>query len=110
MKWLVLAATAVTIGLSTAPVHAGQKSVLDNDPDLFAVVTPDRLLGHQTRREWLKLWPVLGKEYWAAWDCMDKACDTAQRARERATAKLIDRLPTDPKPEDAPSVPRTGAK
>jgi len=110
MKRLMIAAIVLAACSSSAPALAGSKSVLDNDPDMFAVVTPDRLLGKTTRRQWLTLWPVPGKEYWAAWDCKDKACDSAQRAHERATAKLIPRIATDPKPEDAASVPQTGAK
>jgi hypothetical protein len=82
-----------------------KKSVLDHEPELFAVVTPDRLLGRHTRRQWLDLWPVNGREYWAAWDCKGKLCDTPDRAHIRATAKLIPRTDADPKPlpADAPA-------
>lgn len=74
------------------------KGALGPDPDRFAVVTPDRRLGDMTRRKWLTLWPVNGREYWAAWDCKDKPCDTPQRAHIRETAKLIPRTDKDPKP------------
>lgn len=108
MKPLILATVIATFGAAAAHAAPPPKTALD-DPDLFAVVTPDRLLGGMTRRKWLTLWPVPGREYWAAWDCKGKPCDTPERAHERATAKLVQRLETDPKPEDAPSVPRTGA-
>ena len=110
MKGALMAMAALSLIATTCHAGPAPKSVLDNDPDLFAVVKPDRLLGDQTRRQWLTMWPVNGREYWAAWDCKDKPCDTKQRAHERATSKLIERLPTDPKPEDAPRVPKTGAK
>lgn len=103
----ILIAGVILFG-GNAQAGPPKKSVLDNDPDLFAVVTPDRLLGSDTRRQWLTLWPVNGREYWAAWDCKGKPCDTPQRVHERETAKLIPRLATDPKPEDAPLVPRKG--
>lgn len=108
MKSIASAILICFFAVSSTNAGEARKSALGNDPDLFAVVTPDRLLHGMTRRKWLTLWPVPGKEYWAAWDCKGKPCDTPQRAHERATAKLIERLDTDPKPEDAPTVPRTG--
>ena len=91
-----------------ASAEAPRKSVLDNDPDLFAVVTPDRLLPKMSRREWLTLWPVNGREYWAAWDCKGRLCDTQERAHIRATAKLIPRTDKDPKPFSTEAQSRAG--
>lgn len=104
---LVMLTSLVLLPASTW-AEAPKKSVLDNDPDLFAVVTPDRLLPKMTRREWLTLWPVNGREYWAAWDCKGKPCDTRDRAHIRATSKLISRTEKDPKPLSADTPPPTG--
>ncbi|HWU61479.1 MAG TPA: hypothetical protein VN112_05580 [Ensifer sp.] len=105
MKNLILAALAGLLLSPTATfAEAPKRSVLDNEPELFAVVTPDRLLGRHTRRQWLTLWPGNGREYWAAWDCKGKPCDTPKRAHIRATAKLIPRTDKDPKPL-APDTP-----
>jgi hypothetical protein len=98
-----LAALSIAVLLATgAEARTAPKSALDHDPDMFAVVTPDRLLGTTTRRQWLTLYPVLGREYWAAWDCKGKLCDTAKRKHIRETAKLITRTDADPKPVDSP--------
>lgn len=96
-----LLATALTFAFGAgvaAPSIAAPKSNRDNYSDAFALVTPDSLLGSTTRRQWLKLWPVPGREYWAAWDCKGMPCDTPQRKHIRATAKLIARTDEDPKP------------
>lgn len=76
------------------------KDVLANDPDLFAVVTPDRLLHGMTREQWLELYPVEGRVYWDAWACKNKPCDTKEKTHIRATAKLISR------PSKSGSAPR----
>ena len=110
MKLAILVAVALIVSDGAAHAQAGKRDALDNDPDLFAIVTPDRSLGDMTRRKWLTLWPVPGREYWAAWDCKGKPCDTPQRVHERAVAKLIPRLSTDPKPEAAPLAPSKGIK
>ncbi len=94
----VLLAFAVACTASQAYARPSSKGALDNTADLFAVVTPDRLLGKTTRRQWLDLWPVNAKVYWAAWDCKGQPCDNRERAHIRATAKLISRTPRDPKP------------
>lgn len=104
MKSLIMTMTLTLCAcVASAPAFAKppKTSVLDNDPDLFALVTPDRLLGDMSRRKWLTLWPKLGREYWAAWDCKDKGCDTPKRAHIRATAKLIPRNDNDPKPVES---------
>ena len=99
MKWLSFIVVAALVATMTAgPAAAQKKSKLDKDPDLFAVVTPDRLLGKMTRREWLTLWPVPGREYWAAWDCQHRSCDTDKRKHIRETARLIPRTAADPEP------------
>lgn len=106
MKKIILAiATAIFVIGTPSLAALAKKSVLDNDPDLFALVTPDRLLGKTTRRQWLTLWPKLGQEYWAAWDCKGKRCDTPQRAHIRETAKLIPRTEADPEPVGDDPVP-----
>ena len=106
MKNLIQAALAGLLLSPTATfAEAPKKSVLDNEPELFAVVTPDRLLGRHTRRQWLTLWPGNGREYWAAWDCKGKLCDTRERAHIRATAKRIPRTDADPKPLPADTPP-----
>ncbi len=93
---LALAASSVVF----APAYAGasHKGALNDTTDLFASVTPDRLLGSTTRRQWLDLYPVDAKVYWAAWDCKGQPCDTRERAHIRATAKLVSRTERDPKP------------
>ncbi len=110
MKRALLALGLLVLTAKSAEAGKAPKSALDNDPDLFAVVTPGRLLGNQPRRQWLTLWSVNGREYWAAWDCRGKPCDTERRVRERAASKPIALLPTDPKPADAERVQGAGSK
>ena len=90
----------VTLSLTPAMATQAKKGALDKEPDLFASVTPDRLLGGMSRREWLTLWPVPGRDYWAAWDCKGRSCDNPKRVHIRANAKLIPRTDADPKPID----------
>ncbi|MGN6210552.1 hypothetical protein [Asticcacaulis sp.] len=94
----VIAVSLAIITPVVADAAPKKKGALDDTTDLFAMVTPDRRLGDLTRRKWLTLWPVDGREYWAAWDCKGKRCDTPKRAHIRATAKLIPRTDADPKP------------
>jgi len=98
--FLTLTFIALTVGPASTAGSETRKSVLDNNPDLFTLVTPDHLLGNTPRRKWLDLYPVNAKEYWAAWDCKGKRCDTKARARIRATCKLVPRTARDPKPID----------
>lgn len=101
MKLLIMTLTLCAC-VASAPAFAkpAKKGALDKEPDLFASVTPDRLLRDMSRRDWLTLWPVPGRDYWAAWDCKGKPCDNPKRLHIRANAKLIPRTAADPKPID----------
>lgn len=72
------------------PFNQG-KDVLANNDDLSLPITPDYLLGHQTRDQNLAMAQIYGKIYWEAWNCRDKPCDDAEKAKIRAKAKLVPR-------------------
>ncbi len=99
---LPIVGAAVVVGLAmsdgtvagphkrTLPITQG-KDVLANDPDLFLGITTDADLGHQTRDQNLAMAQIYGKIYWEAWNCKDKPCDDAQKAKIRSVAKLVPR-------------------
>ncbi len=99
---LFILACAVSLVALAPPAFAGPKSRLDNMQ--FDGVSSDGELkteGH-TRRQWLQQNPVQAKEYWKAWDCKGKPCDSQWNANIRKKAAQITR--TDKDPPDA-SVP-----
>ena len=52
-----------------------------------------------TRRRWLDTtMRSQVKEYWRAWDCKGKPCDSKWQANIRAKAALVARTDKDPKP------------
>ena len=74
----------------TLPFNQG-KDVLANNDDLALPITPDYMLGNQTRDQNLALSKMYGSVYWDAWNCKDKPCDDAMKAKIRAKAKLVPR-------------------
>ena len=97
MKRLMIAAVVLAACSSSAPAIAGPKSALDGIQ--FDGVSTDRELkveGH-TRRQWLEQHPIEAKDYWKAWDCKGKPCDSKWNANIRAGAALIKRTDKDPK-------------
>ncbi len=88
-----------------APVIA-QKSALDGHQ--FDGVTSDAALrtAGRTRRDWLDKHPVEAREYWAAWDCKGKPCDSSWYANIRAKAALIKRTDEDPRPRSQTDKPK----
>lgn len=95
-------------GLSlTAQLYPAQarRSAL-NDVQ-FDGVTSDRGLKTAgiTREKWLEIYPRQAREYWDAWDCEGKSCDSQWKANIRAKARLVPRpkeksasKPVKPKP------------
>ena len=79
---------------------ATPKSALDGLQ--FDGVMSDAILkdAGQTRRQWLEATPVQAKEYWRAWDCKGKPCDSKWQANIRAKAALITRTDKDPPMSD----------
>ncbi len=53
-----------------------------------------------TRWHWLEVYHMNAPEYWRAWDCKDKPCDSKWQANIRAKAVLIPRIYKDPPPSD----------
>lgn len=98
MKRLMIAAIVLAACSSSAPAVAAPKSALDGYQ--FDGVSSDgelKIEGH-TRREWLGQHPVEARDYWKAWDCKGKPCDSKWNAKIRAKAALIERTDKDPKP------------
>lgn len=103
MKYFILAAVGLALMAPFAHAAGKPKSALDGYQ--FDGVSADAELkveGH-TRRGWLRDHPVQAKEYWAAWDCKDEACDSKWYANIRKKAALIKRTPDDPKVQQAPA-------
>lgn len=98
MKTLVIAILSALAFTTVGYAKGNRQGALENTQDLFASVTPDRLLGKTTRRQWLDLYPVNARLYWAAWDCRGRPCDSRERAHIREIAKLVARTSKDPKP------------
>ncbi len=99
MKRLVLAALVLAAIASTPCLAQSMpKSVLDGMQ--FDGVSSDAELKieHHNRRQWLDAHPVQAKEYWKAWDCKGRPCDSKWQATIRAEAALIPRSAKDPKP------------
>ena len=92
---LLLAALLLT---AQAQVAFAQKSALDHMQ--FDGVSSDGELKTErlTRRQWLEQYPVQAKDYWDAWDCKGKACDSTWKANIRKKAALIKRTDKDPAP------------
>jgi len=98
MKFLgIICASALfaSFGQAQAQAHA-PKSALDHIQ--FDGVMDDGTLkdSNETRRQWLDENPVPAKEYWRAWDCKGKPCDSKWQANIRAKAALIQRTDKDP--------------
>ncbi len=96
---MLLPVAALTCLISSS-VTAAPKSALDGFQ--FDGVAADAVLkdAHQTRRQWMEATPVQAKEYWRAWDCKGKPCDSKWQANIRAKAALIPRTEKDPPPSD----------
>lgn len=107
MKPYLLALLLAASAASTPGPAQAQKSALDGHQ--FDGVISDKALktAGRTRREWLDRQPAEAREYWAAWDCKDKPCDSKWYANIRAKAALIRRSSKDPKP--AATVPPANA-
>ncbi len=91
----IVCATALLAGFGQAQAYA-PKSALDH-LQFDGVVDDDALKGGgQTRRQWLDQNPAPAKEYWRAWDCKGKPCDSKWQANIRAKAALIQRTDKDP--------------
>ncbi len=101
MKRLIFAAAAVGTFLGMPAIsHATPKSALDGLQ--FDGVASDAVLktANRTRRQWLDSLPVQAREYWRAWDCKGKPCDSKWQADIRAKAALISRTDKDPPPSN----------
>ena len=98
MKSLLFTAGIAFALISLATPVVAQKSALDGHQ--FDGVMSDAALktAKRTRRDWLDKNPIGAKEYWAAWDCKGKPCDSKWFAKLRAKAALITRTHQDPKP------------
>ena len=99
MKLIAMIAIPLALVFQPALAHA-QKSALDGFQ--FDIVLSDAVLkdNHTTRRQWLDSTPVPAREYWQAWDCKGKPCDSKWFANIRAKAALIPRTDKDPPPSD----------
>lgn len=89
-SFIVLVALLASASASVGPAEA-QKSALDHFQ--FDGVSSDAELKDQghTRREWIESHPVQAEEYWRAWDCKDRPCDSKWNANIRAKAAKIER-------------------
>ncbi len=101
---ILLAAALLALG---APAAQAQKSALDHVQ--FDGISSDGELKteHLTRRQWLQQYPVQAKDYWDAWDCKGKPCDSAWKANIRKKAILTKRSEEDP---PAPTTARPASK
>ena len=90
--------SAFAVACAGGDASAGPKSALDHF-QFDGVMADDALKDSGwTRRHWIEQYPVQAKEYWRAWDCKGKPCDSTWQAQIRAKAKLIARTPKDPSP------------
>lgn len=103
MKPMIFIVALTGFALTQIAPASAQKSALDGYQ--FDGVSSDAELKveGQTRRHWLDNHPVQAKEYWAAWDCKGKPCDTKWYANIRAKAALVKRTHRDPKPANSAS-------
>jgi len=100
MKRLILALAVLTVVVSTpCAAQSVPKSALDG-LQLDGVDSDAALkTAGWTRQRWLETSPASQvKEYWRAWDCKGKPCDSKWQANIRAKAALIPRTDKDPKP------------
>ncbi len=88
----------VAIALVTSPAlaSAAPKSALDHVQFDGVSTDAELKIEHHTRRQWLDSHPVQAKDYWRAWDCKGKPCDSKWNANIRAGAAKITRTQKDP--------------
>jgi len=101
MKRLILVLAILAAAAATPwAAESAPKSALDGLQ--FDGVMSDAVLtdAHQTRRQWLETTPAQAREYWRAWDCKGKPCDSKWQASIRAKAALIPRTDKDPPPSN----------
>lgn len=105
MKLTALLLAGALLACATQVAHA-QKSALDHVQ--FDGVSSDGELKveHHTRRHWLDHHPVQAKDYWDAWDCKGKPCDSTWKGNIRKKAALIKRTDKDPLPPSAQTAPK----
>ncbi len=99
MKRLLLAVLALmSMAPTTSFAQSAPRSALDGFQ--FDGVLSDAILKdqHLTRRAWLNENPLGARQYWSAWDCKGKPCDSKWQANIRDKAALIQRTDKDPKP------------
>jgi len=105
MKTTVVLSLVAALAIA-APAAYAQKPALDHVQ--FDGVSSDGELQveHHTRRHWLDHHPVQAKDYWDAWDCKGKPCDSPWKANIRKKAALIKRTDKDPPPPAAQAAPK----
>jgi hypothetical protein len=98
MRFVLCVLAWATLEVAQPTPVIAQKSALDGHQ--FDGVSSDAELkveGH-TGRYWLSRHPVEARDYWAAWDCKGKPCDSKWYANIRTKARLVQRTDTDPRP------------